>query len=54
MKHCLFVDLARSGMVLYLQMEGSGRSEHRLFLLAIKEITHSAVRQQRTEALLRV
>src|SRR5260370_19258055 len=52
-EHCLFVDLPRSGMVLCLQIEGSGRSEQRLFLLVIRERAHSAVRQQRTEALLR-
>src|SRR5260370_34583189 len=50
-EHCLFVDLPRSCIVLYLQIEGSVRSEQRLFLLVRREMAHSAVRQQRTDAL---
>ena len=36
-EHCLVVDLPRSCMVLYLQREGSGRSEQRLFLLVLRD-----------------
>src|SRR2546421_3945255 len=47
-KHCLFVDLARSCMVLYLKREESGCSEQRLFLLVLRKMAHSAARQQRS------
>ena len=49
-EHCLVVDLPRSCMVLYLQREGSGRSEQRHFLLVLRKMAHSAARQQRSSA----